>query len=375
MIMQKISRGTLRWLVLVIFGMLIIGVAVFAVVGRDDAYVYSGPQAASKPLLKFSERGSFKIMQLTDMHLGEAQDTEWGPFQDVRTYLLLKSLIPYENPDLIVLSGDMLTGNDCDANATEYYKQMGEFLMSFGIPWALTFGNHDDMNFTRNVAEPIEAKTKRPQLALVDQEFNLSLTQTGPSNVTGTSNYILPIYSSTGNSILAQVALLDSGGGSVPEQFDVSQVEWLRQQLQALPIPTAVFQHISFPEFGFDEDICVGTNGDGGFAPMQTDGGMLDFMESDGNVMFVAVGHNHGNDYCCPVGESSLHFCFGKHSGYGGYTGYPSRGARVYELKLLEEKKKIRRRRVEGHSNRVQWNTSVRLEEGYVIDEYGPFFD
>jgi hypothetical protein len=103
---------------------------------------------------------------------------------------------------------------------------------------------------------------------------------------------------------------------------------------------------------------------------MQTDSGMLDLMESDGNVMFVAVGHNHGNDYCCPVGESSLHFCFGRHSGYGGYTSVSTRGARVYELKLLEEDK-IRRRLVEDGQNQVQWNTWVRLEEGNVIDEYG----
>jgi predicted phosphodiesterase len=369
------DRDTLpvRWLVAVILGMVIIGVGVYAALGRDTAYVYSGPQARQlKTPLKFSERGSFKIMQLTDMHLGEAQDTEWGPLQDVRTYLLLKRLIPYENPDLIILSGDVLTGNDCDANATAYYKQMGEFLMSFGIPWALVFGNHDDMDFSRNVPEPIEAKTKRPKLALVDQEFSLSLTQMGPSYVTGTSNYILPIYSPIDDSILAQVVLLDSGGGSIPKQFDVSQVKWLRQQLKALPIPAVAFQHISSPKFSFDQARCVGTNGDGGFAPMQTDSGMLDLMESDGNVMFVAVGHNHGNDYCCPVGESSLHFCFGKHSGYGGYTGVPTRGARVYELTLLE-KNKIRRRLVEDDQNQVQWKTWVRLEDGDKVDKYSPF--
>jgi predicted phosphodiesterase len=355
--------------------MLIIGVVFCAVLGRENADVHSGLQAAkSKPLLKFSEQGSFKILQLTDMHLGEAQETEWGPFQDVRTYCLLKRLIPYENPDLIILSGDLLTGNDCDANATVYYEQMGEFLESFGIPWALIFGNHDDMDFSRNVPEPIEAKTKRPQLARVDQGFSLSLTEMGPSDVTGISNYVLQIYSSNEDSILAQVALLDSGGGSVPEQFDVSQVEWLGKQLQALPIPTVAFQHIPSPNFSFDQDRCVGTNGDGAFAPMQTDSGMLDLMESNGNVMFVAVGHNHGNDYCCPVGESSLHFCFGKHSGYGGYTGVPTRGARVYELTLLE-KNKVRRRLVADGHNQVQWNTWVRLEEGDVIDEYGPFHE
>lgn len=363
-----------RRLVITVIGILIIGLIIcsvlFGLLGRDDLYLWpqaapstmqSGDAKTMKPVLRFSEQGSFKILQLTDMHIGEAQETLWGPHQDNMTYRLLQRLIPYENPDLIFLSGDQLTGNDCDSNATAYYEQMGEFIELLGIPWALSFGNHDDADLTRNQSEPIEAKTKRPQLAQAVQRFPLSLTQIGPSNVTGTSNFFLPIYSSSDDLILAQVVSLDSGGGSIPKQLDVSQVEWLREQLQASPIPTGVFQHIPMREFSFDQDKCVGRNGDGGFEPIEHDGGMLDLMKSDGNVMFVTVGHNHGNDYCCPAGESLLHYCFGRHSGYGGYTGVTSRGARVYELNLVERA-----------VTKVEWKTWVRLELGDVIDEYKP---
>ena len=127
-------------------------------------------QAEQRPRLSFSKQGTFKIMQLTDMHLGEAQFSDWGPQQDNKTYNLLSSLIPYETPDLIILGGDQLTGNNCNENATAYYEQMGRFLEEFEIPWALVFGNHDDSDFeyvengTRHV---IEAKTKRPKLATI----------------------------------------------------------------------------------------------------------------------------------------------------------------------------------------------------------------
>jgi Calcineurin-like phosphoesterase len=79
----------------------------------------------------------FKILQLADIHLGEAQDTEWGPRQDINTWRLLDRVIPMEKPDLIVLSGDQLTANNVDANATSYYRLLGQRLSYHGVPWAM----------------------------------------------------------------------------------------------------------------------------------------------------------------------------------------------------------------------------------------------
>jgi hypothetical protein len=44
-------------------------------------------------------------MCIADIHLGEAQDTDWGPQQDWKTWNLLdKILLKWKHPDLIVLS-------------------------------------------------------------------------------------------------------------------------------------------------------------------------------------------------------------------------------------------------------------------------------
>lgn len=312
-------------------------------------------------------------MQLTDMHLGEAQETDWGPRQDVKTYNLLSTLIPFENPNLILLTGDQLTGNDCDANATAYYEQMGEFLEQFDIPWALIFGNHDDSDFSRNLnGTEIEAKTKRPELAQALEQFSLSLTETGPLNVTGTSNFVLPIHHDGSDEVVSQIVLLDSGGGSLPTSFDESQVDWVREQLHDAPIPTVIFQHIPTVEFRFDEDRCIGTQKDG-VAYVNPDLGMISLMKSNENVLLLAAGHNHGNDYCCRVEDASLHLCFGRHSGYGGYT-VVDRGARVYELQLNGGGSTGSRnlRVLEDDSSTIAWNSWVRLESGEVIDEFTP---
>ena len=81
----------------------------------------------------------------------------------------------------------------------------------------------------------------------------------------------------------------------------------------------------------------------------------------DGNVHFLAVGHNHGNSYCCPTSRNNgvLSLCFGRHSGYGGY-GNLDRGARVYELSVDTEN---------GYFSYKSW---VQMESGDVTEMYIP---
>lgn len=43
----------------------------------------------------------------------------------------------------------------------------------------------------------------------------------------------------------------------------------------------------------------------------------------------VFVGHDHGNDWCCPY--KKLWLCYARHTGYGGYGNW-ARGARILEI-------------------------------------------
>jgi predicted MPP superfamily phosphohydrolase len=54
--------------------------------------------------LKFNSNGRFKIVQFTDMHLGEA-----AAF-DMLTRRVQMAVIQAEKPDLIVVSGDAVSG-------------------------------------------------------------------------------------------------------------------------------------------------------------------------------------------------------------------------------------------------------------------------
>jgi hypothetical protein len=317
----------------------------------------------------------FHILQLADIHLGENSWTDWGPEQDRKTWIALDRLILSERPDLIVLSGDQLTANNIDANATAYYLQLGHRLNAFGIPWALIFGNHDDAPFEKDVngtRQFFPAKTSRRKLLEAHRGFDLSLTLPGPESVTGVTNYWLDIFlpvtdvdydgdeQERATKIAARVLLLDSGGGTLTQQIDTTQLDWYLETRPLDPnVPVVAFQHIpsSVRDFSFESTHCKGFTDDG-VGGLENDAGIVEALSDAENVHFLAVGHNHGNDYCCRH-TPSLHLCFGRHSGYGGY-GRWDRGARVYQLKLNQT------------GGWTGWKSWVRMESGEVVDEYDP---
>ena len=252
---------------------------------------------------------TFQIMQITDIHLGEAEYTDWGPEQDRKTMKLLNQMFEYEKPDLIVLGGDQLTANNCLGNCTKYYQILGRFLSNYGIPWATIMGNHDDMAYEVEdgtgtvITHP---NTLRRDLIKIDQSFPLSLSLSSQNsaspdnsnNLTGVTNYVLDVLDPITEKLALQIFFLDSGGGSMREAIEDDQVQWLRQQAAATTstIPAVAFQHIPTSAHEYiDADTCVGYQGEG-VAEIQYDGGITDVMIESGRFHFLAVGHNHGND-------------------------------------------------------------------------------
>lgn len=47
--------------------------------------------------------------------------------------------------DLVVFSGDQITGNNIDSNGTAYWAEAVGVVAGLGIPFFTIFGNHDDM--------------------------------------------------------------------------------------------------------------------------------------------------------------------------------------------------------------------------------------
>eukprot|EP01102_Stenamoeba_stenopodia_P020743 TRINITY_DN8201_c0_g1_i1.p1 TRINITY_DN8201_c0_g1~~TRINITY_DN8201_c0_g1_i1.p1 ORF type:complete len:384 (+),score=63.09 TRINITY_DN8201_c0_g1_i1:36-1154(+) len=299
--------------------------------------IVKGSPAPTKPTLRFRPDGTFKILQLTDLHFGEAEDTLWGPQQDVNSTRVMRTVLSIEEPDFVILTGDLITGNNIVNNATAYWKMIMDVITEFNIPWAITFGNHDDLASGTGGT--------RQDLMAFDISFNLSLSQFGPTDIPGVSNYVLFVNSSVDPTKAAAAMYIFDSGDSNCEGVEgwgcitTEQVAWYLERSQAIEaennglLPAVSFFHIPLQEYMYMWNTinCTGTNNDS-VACQALNAGLFSAFKARGDVQFVTVGHNHGNDFCGLY--DGVQLCFGRHSGYGGY-GTWERGARVMLLTEL----------------------------------------
>ena len=78
-----------------------------------------------------------------DPTFGSTMKSFWGPDKlEDRCFKYLRETINATNPDLIIVTGDLVYGKWDDSG--EKFLELIEFMESFNIPWAPVFGNHDN---------------------------------------------------------------------------------------------------------------------------------------------------------------------------------------------------------------------------------------
>lgn len=268
-------------------------------------------------MLKFKEDGSFTIVQFTDIHwkLGEESDR--------RTVEFMWWTIAAEQPDLIVVTGDVIDKKGCPEPLSAFAEAVSA-LCDSGVPWAFVFGNHE-----HECPAPIE------RFADMLQNMPGSLFRCGPEHIKGVSNYMLRIEASRTGRTAAALYMLDSGaktsrefGGA--EWLDRSQIGWYDEQSAALaaengnePLPSLAFFHIPLPEYNevWDFHTCYGEKNKHIDSP-RINSGMFAVMAERGDVMGTFVGHCHLNDF-----YGDLH---GIRLGYCRLTGFSAKGPEEY---------------------------------------------
>ncbi|CAL0299499.1 unnamed protein product [Lupinus luteus] len=321
-------------------------------------------EAASGREIRMREGAPFKIALFADLHFGENAWTDWGPLQDAKSIMVMKTVLHYETPDFVVYLGDVITANNIMvANASLYWDQATSPTSNRGIPWASVFGNHDDAQFewplqwfsapgipqiqcppttTSYSGEECSFKgTGRLELMQNEMKKNASFSRNGPRNLwPSVSNYVIQV-SSPGDiqSPVAFLYFLDSGGGSYPEVISSQQAEWFMQKAEEInsgsSVPEIIFWHIPSTAYkvvapkSSIQKPCVGSINKESVAAQEAETGMIDLLANRTSVKAIFVGHNHGLDWCCPY--KKLWLCYARHTGYGGYGDWP-RGSRILEI-------------------------------------------
>lgn len=278
-----------------------------------------------KPKIRFNNSGELKIVQFTDTHI-ELKDTE-----NLEAYTVIENVMKLEKPDLVVLTGDIVTEDD----PQQAFKKLAAIFEKYKTPWAMVFGNHDS-----------EHNMPRKELALFLQKFPYCMNN-DKAETYGYSNFVLPVLAKD-DQPAAQLYFMDSNMYSTLEPtvggwgwFTHEQVGWYREQSRNLtksnngkPFPALAFFHIPLPEYtsAWNNKVIppIGVKNEDECSPVLNTGMFAAMLES-GDVMGTFVGHDHINDY---IGiHYGIALAYGRVTKTMGDPEDPKAGGRVIVLK------------------------------------------
>ena len=276
--------------------------------------------------LKYREDGTFKIVQLTDLHIGSLPHHE----DDYKTFDLIDQAFEKLDADLVMITGDLIW-SDGVPEADKVFTKVLERINKHSIPVAITYGNHDSEDeFTRSDMRKLESildhfVEKKNAFIVDDRE-----------------SYSVEIYDTKGESIQNVLYVIDSGADAplpIGEYNWVhpEQVNWFREVSKAYKREEnlqkdLIFMHIPLPEYWqAAEKIITGecneTN-DMISAPY-INTGLFAAAVMNGQIEAVFCGHDHDNNF---VGEHfGIKLVYGQVGGYQCY-GDLERGVRLIEL-------------------------------------------
>lgn len=212
----------------------------------------------------FTTDGDFKVMHLTDIHIG-------GGFMskgvDEKALNAVATMITKEKPDLVIATGDIAFPVPYTAGTFNNYsgaKAFANLMESLGVYWDVTFGNHDAECYSYFDRESV-AKFYE------NEDYKYCLFQSGPEDVDGYGNHVVEVKNSEG--IITQaIVLIDSQAyiknnliESIKGTYDnihPNQVEWYESEIKRMnaenekiskksePVKSLAFFHIPLVEMG-----------------------------------------------------------------------------------------------------------------------------
>ena len=178
--------------------------------------------------LRFQKDGTFKIMQITDMQEIPAISKD--------TIALMERAVLEEQPDLVVYTGDQIKGygvtykgkgEELEREVAQTIGKLLEPVTKRGIPFAVTFGNHDCQVGISNQDQFYHIYKRLPNCIGEQAE-----------GIDGGGTCAIPIEASDGSGRdVFELYLFDSGtdareGGY--EAFDPKIIAWYRKQREDL---------------------------------------------------------------------------------------------------------------------------------------------
>lgn len=303
-----------------------------------ETYIPSNVQVfvdeVGETAIKLPENRDIKILQLTDIHIGN------GPLttkKDKKAIEAVCKLIEHTTPDLIVLTGDsvfpvpIMTGTNDNLSAL---KVLTNVIEKYETPWTMCFGNHD--------AEA-SAKFSKSELCdfLESSELEYCLFNRGDYLLDGMGNHLINVYNSD-SSFNSTLFFFDNGmySGSSQltgyQELSQSQVDWYSNKVNSLSekfgktISSFVYYHVPGKEYENAWEEFRSGNKDVelyyGWANEKNEkisssaelGSFFETAISLGSTKAIFCGHDHLNDFSLEY--QGIRLTYGKSIDYTAYA-------------------------------------------------------
>ena len=250
--------------------------------------------------------GKFKIVQFTDIHWDQKSS------KCAKTVATIQSVLKAENPDVAMLTGDVVTANP----GLEGWKSVIGIFEEAKIPFTVMMGNHDAEIVPKD--EIYAMLSKSPYF----------MGEKGPGDIHGAGNYVVPVYSSDGKKPAALLYCIDSNDYPTLKDYGTydwihfDQIHWYREQSMRYtkenggkPLPALAFFHIPLLEYNeiVGAETTLGQKEEGIASP-KINTGFFASLVGMKDVMATFAGHDHDNDYIGMLYNVGL--AFGRVSGW-----------------------------------------------------------
>ena len=282
----------------------------------------------SKYILELDYKKDFRILQLTDTHIGDKDNTQLH-------YDFMDLTIKDANPDLIVITGDVFTFAS-RGTAKEFFK----YIDGHGIKWTLVFGNHDEQCYFS-----IDWLTD----VLNKYGSNCVFKDIQNDDVQGNSNFAINLMKD--GKPFEQLIMMDSnryyyGSYFGYDYFKQNQIDWYSrlvdyttEQNGGTVVPSLMFYHIPLPEVrdawaAAQEDGTININ-DGEMnedaCNPEYNSGFFQVIKDKGSTKGMYFGHDHINNFI--ITYQGIDFGYGVKSTNRVYFDDSLLGGRVITVK------------------------------------------
>ena len=249
----------------------------------------------------------FVVMDITDVHMGCSPYTV---SEDKKAMNAINKLAQSIKPDLIIVTGDCIYSAPTMGSLSSGHsaKVFASFMETLGIPWTVTFGNHESEVYAF-------AGRERMGEIFESDEYKNCVFVSGPEELTGVGNQVITVRNDDADKSVNQVLMLiDSNDYTgVISDYDAihqDQVDWYESVIARLAeeekktvtqISSLAFFHIPVTEYedAYEQgEILFGEKNEPVCHPADRESDVFFArMKEFGSTRAMFAGHDHTNNY------------------------------------------------------------------------------